>query len=628
MIKNIFQKLDGNPWLAYELTFLGGILYFVQAWVYAHIQTSFVDEGGYLYIGDLYARGILRPFQDYAIPRWYAPLSYLIPGQIEKWFGAGLLTGRLFSVFCGLLMLIPLWFIARRFGGKWGGVVIIWGMALTPISVQVYSLALSQALVACLLAWSLFFILGEQRPLWQIVAGVILAGLVVMTRQNLAPIVPLLIAYVFWQHGKRSGWWALANCFLPILVIHLIYWPNILQLWAIWLPPNLTPFLDSFRFPLASLVSEGSRLGLSGRLMAFLQGFRFHYFTMLGFSVSIFLWPCTSEWKNQTNKRAAYFLGTVFLLLTLVHAWATVAGPDQADACIFCFTPYLSFFDITALLLIVVSFSSWRKKISRAVQAGIVLFVLLLSPGLGYATFDKFGPWLLGIKFPAITRGMDPRHWVPFITLWDILANKYHLDYWKSRVPVAIIAGLVLGILLLILVKVIYKNLVKRGRNGGYSFGALLLIASLGLGVWLSPLMGGTYRQDGLCHADIPQTYKQIGNHIATIIPAGSQVYWEAKTVVPLLYAPEIKIYFPQIYALFSFRVGGDSEQLVKYGLWNDELARQWRAESDFIFTEVDWYQTYRPGGDLDTTKFEEFQTAPVNPCDPYSYLLIYRRKP
>ena len=323
MIEKIFRKFEGNPWLAYTLTLLGIALYFVQAWAYAHIQTSFVDEGGYLYIGDLYARGILRPFQDYAIPSWYAPLSYLIPGQIEKWFGASLLTGRLFSVFCGLLMLIPLWFIARRFGGKWGGVAIIWGMALTPISVQIYSLALSQALVACLLAWSLFFILGGQRPLWQIVAGAILAGLVVMTRQNLAPVVPLLIAYVFWQHGKKAGWWALAGCFLPILVIHVMYWPNILQLWAIWLPQSLTPFLDAFRSPVANLV-PGSGIGFSGRLLAFLEGFRFHYFTMLGFIVSIFLWPRTSEWKNQTNKRAAYFLGALFLVLTLLHAWAVL----------------------------------------------------------------------------------------------------------------------------------------------------------------------------------------------------------------------------------------------------------------------------------------------------------------
>jgi surface polysaccharide O-acyltransferase-like enzyme len=83
MIVKTIQEIRDNSWLCSALTFLGVVLYSVQAWVYAHIQTSFVDEGGYLYIGDLYMRGILRPFQDYGLPRWYAPLSYLIPGLIE-----------------------------------------------------------------------------------------------------------------------------------------------------------------------------------------------------------------------------------------------------------------------------------------------------------------------------------------------------------------------------------------------------------------------------------------------------------------------------------------------------------------------------------------------------------------
>ena len=627
MIEKTIRKFRDNSWLASALAFLGVVLYSVQAWVYAHIQTSFVDEGGYLKLGDLYMRGILRPFQDYGPPRWYAPLSYLIPGQIEKWFGASLLTGRYFSAFCGIVMLVPLWLIARRLGGKWWGVAIIWSIALTPISIQIYSLALSQALVACLLAWSLFFVLGEKRPLWQIVAGSILSGLVVMTRQNLLPLAPLLVAYVFWQHGKKAGWWALAGSFLPILVIHIIYWPNILQLWAIWLPTSLTPFLNPFRFPAADLVSA-TGASLSARLLSFLLGFRFHYFTMLGFIVCLFLWPRRGDWKSQTNKRAAYFLATLFIVLTLLHAWATFFASNQADQCTFCFTPYLSFFDITALLLIIASFSSWRKKLSKTVQAGLVVFVLLFSSGLGYATYDRFGPWLLSIKFPAFTRGLDPRQWVPFITLWDILANKFHLDYWTCRLYVPIVAALILGIILLILAIVVYKALLKKKQASEYSFGALFLLASLGLGIWLSPLMGGTYRQDGICQADIPQTYKQIGATLSSIIPAGSQVYWEAKTAVPLLYAPEIRIYNPQVYGLFSFRMGGDSEQLEKNGLWNDELARQWRADADFIVTEANWYQIYRPGGDLDTTQFEEFQTAPTNPCDPYSYLLIYKRKP
>jgi len=88
----VFQKIRSSPWIAHTLALLGGALFLLQAVIYAYIQTSFLDEGGYLYIGDLYMRGILKPFQDFAVPRWYAPLAFLIPGQIEKWFGASLLT--------------------------------------------------------------------------------------------------------------------------------------------------------------------------------------------------------------------------------------------------------------------------------------------------------------------------------------------------------------------------------------------------------------------------------------------------------------------------------------------------------------------------------------------------------
>jgi hypothetical protein len=627
MIERTVRKFQDNSWLAVILTLGGVVLYSVQAWAYIHIQTSFVDEGGYLYLGDLYLRGILRPFQDFGPIRQYAPLAYLIPGQIEQWFGPGLFTGRFFSAFCGLLMLIPLWLTARRFGGKWWATAIIWIMALTPVSVQIYSLALSQAFVACLMAWSLFFVLGEKRPIWQIVAGSILSGLTVMTRQNLVLFPPLLVAYVFWQYGRKAGWWSIFSSLLPILIIHIIYWPNILQIWVIWLPANLIPFLKAYQLP-PTAQSAVAFPGLSSILLSFVQGYRFHYFSMVGFIVCLFLWPGAAEWKKQVDKRAAYFLATLFLLLLLLHAWGSIFSTNISSPCTFCFTPYLAFFDITALLLIIVSFASWRKKASMVKQIGIVLFFLILSPGLGYAAYDRFGPWLLTIKFPAFNRGLNPRLWIPFITPWDILANKFHVDYWKSRTPVVIVAGFILGMLFLILGRLIYKKLSKRGKTSNYSFGAFLLLALLGLGVLLSPLMGGSYLPDGLCMADIPHTYKQIGTTLSNLIPFGSQVYWDAKTSVPLLYAPGISIYPSQIYGLYGYRIGGDPHQMVKNGLYNDELARLWREKADFIVTESSGYNIQIPGGDLDTLKFEAFRTAPANPCDPYSYLIVYKRKP
>ena len=627
MIGKIIRKFRDNAWLSVALTASGFLLYSIQAWAYALIQTSFVDEGGYLYIGDLYARGILRPFQDYGPARWYPPLAYLLPGQIEKWFGASLLTGRFFSVLCGMGMLIPMWLIARRLGGKWWGVAIIWSFALTPVAIQVYSLALSQSLVACLLAWCLFFVLAEKRPLWQIMAGSVLAGLVIMTRQNLFPLIPLLIAYVFWQHGKTAGWWSLAGCIIPVLVIHVIYWPNILQLWAVWLPAGWTHFLDAYRFPAAQLVSSNT-LSFSASSLALLQGFRFHYFSLVGFFVCVFLWPQHRGWRNRADQRAAWFLGALFLVLALMHAWATVSTSEQAATCTFCFTPYLSFFDLTALLLVVVTFPSWKKTLSRVAQGGIVCFSVFLAAGLGYAGFDRFGPWLMGIPFPAITRGLDPRRWIPFITLWDILSNKFHQDYWASRVTVSIGVAAILAILLVGLAAIAYRKLAKRERLNGYSFGSFLLVVCLILGVWLSPLMSGSYRQDGICLANIPGNFQKIGQELVRVIPPGSRVYWDVMTAVPLLSAPGISIYPPQIYALYSFRAGGIPEQLAKYGLWNVALASRWMAEAGFIVTEADWNLTYRPTGGLDAARFDVFQTAPTDPCNPNSYLLIYQRRP
>jgi len=54
-------------------------------------------------------------------------------------------------------------------------------LLLLPFRFTVCDLA---ALVACFLAWSLFFVLGEKRPLWQIVTGSVLAGLTIMIRQT------------------------------------------------------------------------------------------------------------------------------------------------------------------------------------------------------------------------------------------------------------------------------------------------------------------------------------------------------------------------------------------------------------------------------------------------------------
>ncbi len=581
MEKNL-RKLQDLPWLPIALTFLGGAIYIFQAWAYAHIQTSFVDEGGYLYIGSLYARGILQPFQSYTIPAWYAPLSYLIPGQIEKWAGAGLLTGRFLSIFFSVVMLVALWWTARRFGGNWGGALVVCAIALTPISIQIYSLAISQALAACLLAGSLFFILGEKRSLWQIALGSLLAGLMVMTRHNLVLTLPLLVLYVFWQHGRKAGWWALVACLAPILVLHVVYWPNILQLWTIWLPSRLTPFLDAFRFPAAGLL-PGDTTGISPSLLAFVQGFRFQYIPLLGFIACLFLWPRQGEWKSKGQQRAAVFMAVLFVVQTLLHLWATLVSSDQAQTCRFCFTPYLTFFDITALLLVVITFPSWKKKVSKAVQAGIILFAILLSLGLGYAVFDRFGPWLLSVKFPAFTRGLDPRQWVPFITLWDILANKFHLDYWTSRLYVPILAGLILGIILLVLAKVGFKAWQKKSTCRQLFLWNLFPGCHAGFGSLAFASHGRVLPPGWTLPCRYPRLLMpKLAKPWQNIFPPAARSIGKPGQPSPYCIPAGFPFICRRCMHLLVIRINGDPLQLEKYGLWNDELARRWRTAGRF----------------------------------------------
>ncbi len=298
MIARIIEKLRVHGWLAHLLASLGGALYIFQAWSYARISNILPGRRWIFIPGpSICQRRFLRPYQDYGAVRLYTPLAYLIPGNVEASFGPGLRTGRYFSIFCSLIMILALWWTARRLGGKWPAAAIVWAIALNSHLCSDLFTGDFRSAGGVPVGALPDVRPGRKTPLWQVLTGSVLAGLVVMTRQNMLPLLPLLVAYVFWQHGKKAGLLSAAACLLPILIIHLIYWPNILELWALWLPARLTPFLDPYRFPQVDLASS---MGSSGPLLAFLQGIRFHYFTMVGFALCLFFWPARPPGRAGT----------------------------------------------------------------------------------------------------------------------------------------------------------------------------------------------------------------------------------------------------------------------------------------------------------------------------------------
>ena len=100
-LKEITNRIINYRNTANILALSGGIAYSIQSWIYTHTLPSVLDEGNYLYKGYLFVSGEYQPYQDYGVWTNHMPLSFLIPGWVQVWFGPGLRTGRYFAVFLG-----------------------------------------------------------------------------------------------------------------------------------------------------------------------------------------------------------------------------------------------------------------------------------------------------------------------------------------------------------------------------------------------------------------------------------------------------------------------------------------------------------------------------------------------
>ncbi len=596
-----------------------------------------VDEGGYLYQGLLFAEGVYRPFQSNGLWQYNAPLSYIIPGYIQAWFGPGLLVGRFFSLFLGLLTMMGVWVVARRLAGKWAAVVALLIIALNPALIKIYILANSQVLIACMLTWVMVFVLGEDRPPWQVVLSSVLAGLMILTRHNLAPLFPVLLVYIFVQHGKKVGLWALFLGLLVILIGHIIYWPNILAMWTPWIPGNLAPFLSAFRPPPDGTFQMGP-YGWDSRLLVFFQGFSFNGFVMIGFVVAMILWPHRDQWKNRSSRRTSIFLMVLFATLLTFHALASLAS----NARVFNFTPYIAFFCEIGLFLVLSMYDVWSKAASPVRGILSAIFILVLIPGLGYAAYPVLGAGLkdtfLNILNVHLPRTRDFFHNFRFlpgsVSLQEILANKFGIVFdpisdIERRILPAVV-GLLVAVLFLLVMWLVQRYLKKR-LNRVVGYGYLTLITLLVISVLLSSthLMGGMYKVYD-CQADSIQGYEQTGKYLANLIPVGSRVYWESDDgALPLLYLPGIELLPGQIFGRWSFSASPESEKVLKFGLWNKQLADSWAVKADFILVEE---RLYDPAWD-DFFKlhsgYQELPSTPnMVPCIDRSDFRVFHKLP
>ena len=383
------------------------------------------------------------------------------------------------------MILLGVWIVARRLGGKWWGALALFIIALNPAIIKIYSLAISEVLIACMLTWVMVLVLGENRPGWQIVTGSVLSVLILFTRDNLVPVFPILSAYIFWQHGKKIGLWAFIIGSLIVVIGHIIYWPNILSMWLPWIPVKLTPFLNSFRPPPDGTAAMNTA-SLDSRMLVFFQGFSFYSFIMIGVVAAFILWPRKSGWKNQAQWRTSIFLATLFVVLLVCHGLASLASTAR----VYNFTIYIAFFGEIGLFLVISSFEAWSRSLSLVRKILTALFILILLPGLGFAAFQVIGYGLkddffniLNISLPRTKDFFHTWQFLPgTVSLRAFLANKLgivfdpfqDIDLYRRILPV--LAGLLIGIVFLFAIRMIQQRIKKRyHRAYGYGYIGLSL---------------------------------------------------------------------------------------------------------------------------------------------------------
>ena len=538
-----------------------------------------------------------------------------------------MLTGRLFGVITGILALVGLWLVARRLAGYWWAAVAVWATAINPGVIRNYSFGVAQGLVACLLIWTLVLSLKRDRANWQIVAGVILAGFLLLTRQNMAPVLLLLIPYIFWEYGRKQGWFAVLAGAVVLLTGHLAFWPGILSMWTPWLPASLTPFLAHWRIPAGTTAAMATPPDPSARIYGLWEGVRFHFVSLTAFAASLIFWPKRAAWEDAAQFHAAVFLAALFVCLLGLHAWAGLGFGVGNNYNAFTFFPYLAFFNPLGILVFIATFPILEKRRSGIALIAVCLLVLVFAAGVGFGGFDVFGDQLVNLTIPRIRNFFTTGQHLPGVPLWDYLENTFGIPHNISRIRVPELVGLMAGGIILMIGWAVWA-LLRRKRIAVYSLGFITLMLFLAIGTILTPtgVLGAGLTQWN-CSGNVVADYQQVGNTLARSIPAGSRVYWGGgNAVAVLLYVPDIKLFPQQLDGQWNYYKGGDGDTLARLGSWNDELAKTWRDEADVIIIQQinypDW-QSY-----LEESKFVEIESIPIPlNCEPDTYLRVFNRQ-
>lgn len=615
------------------LMVVGGILFLYQSLVAIYTLRSPMDEGSFILKGLAFVRGQYIPYQPYGFWVNKMPLSFLIPGWVLHFFDPGITAARYFALFVSLLFLIGTFLLIRRETNLYLAVAAEWIFALHPIIIKTFATATSQGLAACLLVWSLYFFFGKNRKSWQITIGSILTAMLILTRENLLPVLLFLWIYVFVRY-RKSFWLALAASLIPLIFFHILYFPEIMKNWITWIPSQTIREAISGWIGVDTLNDHSAMSTdqlIFSRIVSFLEGIRTYLVIFVGSTLGFL----AINRKNKVKRRFEILsLMTLFMFLVGLHAWASIGK----SYCIYCFQNYLSFFIVIGVLILALAFEEtrWRNLQHPAwvflLLLGGILLTLPLSSYKDFYTSSVF-KWIHEHFWNLpIVRIRDFRILEGTSTLQSMVINKFHLDIEQALKVIIPAFTLFALMLIVLLVAAIIFWLIQRqtGRNSPAAcWNRAILVLFVATFLLLPTMFGGNATFAYQCQNNVINSINQAGLTLREIIPPGSSVDWRGtETSILLMYPQNLIIYPPEINNYYSYSDNVDSDILLKNGKWNAELSRKWFENSDFLI--MDSRSTLKPDDvQLDDYYNQVGEAIPLYECNNETFWIkVFRKKP
>ncbi len=325
------------------------IAFLIVAALLAWVLVDHDYEAEYLALGTLLVRGDITLYQDEMTGQWM-PLPFYFFGLSQAIFGPSLLVARLLAVLLGTLVVVLIFALAARWGGRLAGVAACGLFCTHGLVMGYFATAHFSPLVAALALLAIYILFCTAWPARDLLAMAVFSALF-LVKPHYWPAIPFALAYTVFRAGswaRRAGLVAVAVS-IPLLFFvwdrqhwkMLAYMP-ILRAWAE--PMGYYSWHNLMEDPAAVWVSDyadipwdPSPLGrLAGMAKSFAFFLRRYAIWMVAF-VGLGALAALRTWKGRTSTslwRPTGLWFTLWLFWYLV-AWQFIAvGVHQAELCV------------------------------------------------------------------------------------------------------------------------------------------------------------------------------------------------------------------------------------------------------------------------------------------------------